>query len=75
MFFNLCIFNWKPVTRRICCIEQVLSFHYRLESNSNDLIEDVDQIDPEKNSEHFMAILIECLALLKKLPDAVEVFT
>ncbi|XP_075221866.1 exocyst complex component secretory 8 [Lycorma delicatula] len=44
----------------------------RLEFNSNDLIEDIDQPDPEKNSEHFMAILIECLALLKKLPDAVE---
>ncbi|RZF42554.1 hypothetical protein LSTR_LSTR016940 [Laodelphax striatellus] len=37
-----------------------------------DLIEDVDQPDPEKDSDHFMAIIIECLALLNKLPEAVE---
>lgn len=35
--------------------------------------EDVDAADPEANSEHFMAILVECLALLNKVPDVVEV--
>jgi hypothetical protein len=35
--------------------------------------EDVDAADPEANSEHFMAILVECLALLNKVPDIVEV--
>ncbi|PNF38735.1 Exocyst complex component 4 [Cryptotermes secundus] len=34
--------------------------------------EDVDAADPEANSEHFMAILVECLALLNKVPDIVE---
>ncbi|XP_063222641.1 exocyst complex component 4 [Bacillus rossius redtenbacheri] len=34
--------------------------------------EDVDAVDPEASSEHFMAILVECLALLNKIPDAVE---
>ncbi|XP_049784437.1 exocyst complex component 4 isoform X1 [Schistocerca cancellata] len=34
--------------------------------------EDTDLEDPEASSEHFMAILVECLALLHKLPDAIE---
>ncbi|XP_067012482.2 exocyst complex component 4 isoform X2 [Anabrus simplex] len=38
----------------------------------NNIQEDVDTEDPEANSEHFMAILVQCLALLNKLPDAVE---
>ncbi|KAK7863550.1 hypothetical protein R5R35_011175 [Gryllus longicercus] len=37
-----------------------------------DVSEDIDAVDPEADSEHFMAILVECLALLNKLPDAVE---
>jgi hypothetical protein len=35
--------------------------------------EDVDAADPEAKSEHFMAILVECLALLNEVPDNVEV--
>ncbi|KAK4309465.1 hypothetical protein Pmani_018910 [Petrolisthes manimaculis] len=34
--------------------------------------EDVSGGDPEADSQHFMAIIVECLALLGKLPDAVE---
>ncbi|XP_068208979.1 exocyst complex component 4-like isoform X1 [Palaemon carinicauda] len=34
--------------------------------------EDVSGTDPEANPQHFMAILVECLALLGKLPEAVE---
>ncbi|XP_037788643.1 exocyst complex component 4-like [Penaeus monodon] len=34
--------------------------------------EDVSGSDPEANAQHFMAILVECLALLGKLPEAVE---
>jgi len=37
-----------------------------------DLTEDIDG-DPKENIDHFMAILIECLALLGILPEAVEV--
>lgn len=36
-------------------------------------MEDEDVTNPDENSEHFIAILIECLALLNKVPDAVEV--
>lgn len=39
----------------------------------NNVEEDVDAADPEARSEHFMAILVECLALLNKVPDIVEV--
>lgn len=35
--------------------------------------EDTEAEDPEANPQHFMMILVECLALLNKLPDAVEV--
>ena len=34
--------------------------------------EDVNSSDPEADSQHFMAIIVECLALLGKLPEAVE---
>ncbi|CAG2064384.1 unnamed protein product, partial [Timema podura] len=43
-----------------------------VEETLGNLQEDLDATDPEANSEHFMAILIECLALLNKVPDAVE---
>lgn len=35
--------------------------------------EDLDAADPEAKSDHFMAILVECLALLNKVPDIVEI--
>ncbi|XP_071448510.1 exocyst complex component 4 [Hetaerina americana] len=38
----------------------------------NNIQEDIDEEDPEGRREHFMAILVECLAHLGKLPDAVE---
>ncbi|KAB7505297.1 Exocyst complex component 4 [Armadillidium nasatum] len=42
-------------------------------TEESDIInEDLSVQDPETNSQHFMAIIIECLALLGKLPDAVE---
>ena len=38
------------------------------------LCEDLDEHqDPEEDSKHFIAILIECLSLLKKIPEAVHV--
>ncbi|KAG8039773.1 hypothetical protein G9C98_000502, partial [Cotesia typhae] len=37
------------------------------------IIEDENSLNPEENSEHFIAIIIECLALLNNIPDAVEV--
>ena len=42
------------------------------DEESENVEEDVDAGDPEASSEHFMAILVECLALLNKVPDTVE---
>lgn len=39
-----------------------------------DIEEDLDD-DSEKNSSHFIGILVKCLALLNKLPYAVDVST
>ncbi|XP_022257470.1 exocyst complex component 4-like [Limulus polyphemus] len=36
------------------------------------VMEDVMAVDPEGNSPHFIAILVECLSLLNKVPEAVE---
>ena len=36
------------------------------------ILEDVN-VDPEDNPVHFFAILIECLALLRRLPEAIDV--
>lgn len=40
--------------------------------DSQEVKEDLN-IDPEENLEHFIAILVESLFLLQKLPEAVEV--
>jgi hypothetical protein len=36
------------------------------------LVEDLN-VDPEEDSDHFMTLLIESLALLGKIPEAIEV--
>ncbi|XP_067118263.1 exocyst complex component 4 [Centruroides vittatus] len=36
------------------------------------VVEDTTVPDPEENSSHFINILVECLALLNKVPEAVE---
>jgi hypothetical protein len=40
----------------------------------NNIVEDEGNLNPEKNSEHFLAIIIECLALLNQIPEAIEVY-
>ncbi len=35
--------------------------------------EDLNLSDPEEDSKHFIAILVECLGLLNKIPEAIEV--
>ncbi|OXU21806.1 hypothetical protein TSAR_005060 [Trichomalopsis sarcophagae] len=39
----------------------------------NNLVEDENNLNPEENSQHFLAIIIECLALLNQIPEAIEV--
>lgn len=41
--------------------------------DSFEVIEDLEVLDPEVDSVHFIAILVKCLALLDKLPLAVNV--
>lgn len=41
-------------------------------SSEGPVMEDVMAADPEENSPHFIAILVECLSLLNKVPEAVE---
>jgi hypothetical protein len=43
------------------------------DDETDNVEEDVDAADPEAKSEHFMAILVECMALLNSVPDTVEV--
>jgi hypothetical protein len=38
------------------------------------LYEDLDDaVDPEDDSKHFIAILIECLSLLNRIPESIHV--
>lgn len=39
----------------------------------SNIVEDENSTNPEENSEHFLAVVIECLALLNKIPETVEV--
>ncbi|XP_017776973.1 PREDICTED: exocyst complex component 4 [Nicrophorus vespilloides] len=41
-------------------------------SNDFDVVEDIDVLDPESDSTHFMAILVKSLALLEKIPFSVN---
>ncbi|XP_022086586.1 exocyst complex component 4-like isoform X2 [Acanthaster planci] len=41
------------------------------EEESKPVVEDLNE-DPEANSEHYMAVLVESLSLLKRIPEAVE---
>ena len=41
--------------------------------DSEEVIEDLSVPDPEADSAHYMAILVECLNLLGKIPEAVKV--
>lgn len=41
-------------------------------SNEEKVMEDLLLSDPEEDSGHFIAILVECLSLLNKIPEAVE---
>jgi len=38
-----------------------------------EVIEDLSLPDPEADSSHYMAILVECLSMLNKIPEAVKV--
>ena len=40
-----------------------------------EVIEDLSVSDPEADSSHYMAILVECLSMLNKIPEAVKVCT
>lgn len=44
-----------------------------VESSSEEIVEDLNVIDPELNSSHFIAIIIESLAFLNRLPETIEV--
>lgn len=41
--------------------------------DKTEVIEDADLIDPELNSTYFIGIIIECFALLNKVPESLEV--
>lgn len=65
--------------------EKILIIHFRKTSSVglelqvpfqwdiNNIAEDENNLSPEDNSEYFLAILIECLALLNNIPEAIEV--
>ena len=42
-------------------------------TDDNQEVKEDLNIDPEENLDHFIAILVESLFLLQKLPEAVEV--
>ena len=59
-------------------VEYLTLNNFRRASNTNledlsNIVEDEDASNPEENSEYFLAIIIECLAVLNKIPEAVEV--
>lgn len=44
-----------------------------LDHDLQNLPDDADDLDSEERTEHFTSVIIECLGLLQKIPDAVEV--
>ena len=44
-------------------------------SNDDEVQEDLNETNPERNSSHYMAILIESLSILGKIQETLEVYT
>ena len=45
----------------------------QITTNDETIEEDINIADPEEDSKQFISILIKCLALLNKIPEAVDV--
>uniref|UniRef100_A0A1Q3F4T8 Exocyst complex component Sec8 n=1 Tax=Culex tarsalis TaxID=7177 RepID=A0A1Q3F4T8_CULTA len=43
-----------------------------LDVDKSEIIEDTDLLDPDVNSTYFIGIIIECFALLNKVPESIE---
>lgn len=52
----------------MCCC-----YRFDGKADSFDVVEDLEVVDPEADSAHFIAILVKCLALLEKLPLVLNV--
>lgn len=55
---------------------KILSFTLGyVDIDKSEIIEDMELLDPEINSTYFIGIIIECFALLKKVPESIEVIS
>ena len=61
----------QKLTRQKILLETFIATSKNKDVKEN-LHEDVNSSDSEVDSQHFLAIIGECLALLGKLPEAVE---
>jgi exocyst complex component 4 len=43
-----------------------------IDVDKSEIIEDTDLLDPDINSTYFIGIIVECFALLQKVPDSIE---
>jgi exocyst complex component 4 len=57
---------------RMAVRRNIMESAQKLEVNDFQVVEDLSNVNPEENSFHFIVILIKCLALLDKLPFAVN---
>lgn len=44
-----------------------------LDVDKSEIIEDTELLDPDVNSSYFLSIIVECFALLQKVPESIEV--
>ena len=73
LFHNVCI---TPLTQG-CCVFYTSSESLILNSEQEEYVKPIREdlkVDPYENPEHYMAILVESLSLLKRIPEAVEVY-
>uniref|UniRef100_A0A182ITU3 Exocyst complex component Sec8 n=1 Tax=Anopheles atroparvus TaxID=41427 RepID=A0A182ITU3_ANOAO len=43
-----------------------------LDVDQSEIIEDTELLDPDVNSSYFLSIIVECFALLQKVPESIE---
>ncbi|XP_053679714.1 LOW QUALITY PROTEIN: exocyst complex component 4 [Anopheles nili] len=43
-----------------------------LDADKSEIIEDTELLDPDVNSSYFLSIIVECFALLQKVPESIE---
>ena len=67
---NILIFDFLAAEQNL---KKMLEVKLEDISQAQTIIEDIHLTEPDADAVHFIAILVESLAILKKMPEAIDV--